>query len=319
MRDCCKFRKKTVGELQGGDPTKAWVAVAMRAHAERRIWYVTIGALLALSLVAFGGEVPQTFAAHTWCASTAIGTYASHHIIHICMLPQVTIVWWTWRGTHVRTLAAEVLGVRSNPIAGVEIYPAARPLLLIGAVMIDQKVCLAKSYEIFMPSTFRYQTRAAFKVILAFLDRHLSRRPPSALARRSGLRAAAAATFPLGVSTLSGVSPAAHPCVAAARPPRRRFSRGSGSMQRSQPGHLTKSPHQPTTSVSFLRTCNDIEAATHRRTGQCSSVLVLCASSPTLVDAATTPEAMSTAALLASLSQWEWPSLNWLDAIMSMP
>eukprot|EP00955_Chlamydomonas_euryale_P098135 365124-Chlamydomonas_euryale.AAC.24 len=42
-------------------------------------------------------------------------------------------------------------------------------------------------------------------------------------------------------------------------------------MQRSQPGHLASphpSPHPPITSVGFLRICNDIEAATHRRTAQ---------------------------------------------------
>eukprot|EP00955_Chlamydomonas_euryale_P081730 363620-Chlamydomonas_euryale.AAC.11 len=49
-----------------------------------------------------------------------------------------------------------------------------------------------------------------------------------------------------------------------------------------------------------------------------ASVVVLSALSSTLVDAATTPKALSTVALLASLSQWEWPSPNWLDAILSM-
>eukprot|EP00955_Chlamydomonas_euryale_P025108 264402-Chlamydomonas_euryale.AAC.3 len=44
---------------------------------------------------------------------------------------------------------------------------------------------------------------------------------PSALARRSGLRAAPAATFHLGSFDLPGECPAAHPCVAAIRPPRR--------------------------------------------------------------------------------------------------
>eukprot|EP00955_Chlamydomonas_euryale_P014702 157849-Chlamydomonas_euryale.AAC.6 len=85
-------------------------------------------------------------------------------------------------------------------------------------------------------------------------------------------------------------------------------------MQRSQPGHLTKSPHPPTTSVRFLRISNDIEAATHPRTGRRLRLVVLGASPPTHVDAATTPEALSTAALLASPSQWEWPSPNRLDA-----
>eukprot|EP00955_Chlamydomonas_euryale_P085597 364115-Chlamydomonas_euryale.AAC.3 len=59
-----------------------------------------------------------------------------------------------------------------------------------------------------------------------------------------------------------------------------------------------------------------MEAATHRRIGQRLNVVVLGASSPTLVDTAITPEALSTAALLCLLlSQWEWPSPNWLDAI----
>eukprot|EP00955_Chlamydomonas_euryale_P063205 358593-Chlamydomonas_euryale.AAC.4 len=56
-----------------------------------------------------------------------------------------------------------------------------------------------------------------------------------------------------------------------------------------------------------------------RWTGQRSRVVVLGASPLTLVDAATPPEALSTVALLASLSQWEWPSPNWLDAILSTP
>eukprot|EP00955_Chlamydomonas_euryale_P115983 366390-Chlamydomonas_euryale.AAC.32 len=78
-----------------------------------------------------------------------------------------------------------------------------------------------------------------------------------------------------GVSTLPCVSPAAHPRVWLRPGPRGGcFSRRSSSMQRSQPGHLTKSPHPPTTSVGFLRICNDIDAAspTDRSTLECGSL-----------------------------------------------
>eukprot|EP00955_Chlamydomonas_euryale_P039246 351335-Chlamydomonas_euryale.AAC.16 len=63
-------------------------------------------------------------------------------------------------------------------------------------------------------------------------------------------------------------------------------------------------PTQPPTCPSaFFGFYNDIDAATRQRTGQRSSVVVLGASFPTLVDVVTTPRALSTVALLASLSQ----------------
>eukprot|EP00955_Chlamydomonas_euryale_P058987 357265-Chlamydomonas_euryale.AAC.3 len=87
----------------------------------------------------------------------------------------------------------------------------------------------------------------------------------------------------------------------------------------SQPGHLTKSPppahHLRRLSPVFQRH-RDCHTPTDRLTLECSCLGCLV---PNLVDAATPPEALSTVALLASLSQWEWPFPKWLDAILSTP
>eukprot|EP00955_Chlamydomonas_euryale_P088658 364400-Chlamydomonas_euryale.AAC.4 len=106
------------------------------------------------------------------------------------------------------------------------------------------------------------------------------------------------------------LQPPCHVCKAGSQP---EHQPAPQSVPVARPGKIPP----PTHHLRWL--CNNIEAVTHRRTGQRLGVVVLGASSPTLVDAATAPEASPTVALLASLSRWEWPSPNWLDAILSTP